>query len=173
MVRRSKDLLAGAAIALAVLQPIPAVGHAAQQAAAAAVSDDEARIRERLRALYFNLGRRDWVALEADVLPAKILGSRSAPERLARLADAPARSAGAGRRDQDAATCSEPDHAVVDRATIVLEDGWADVSVPRCAGAAARVDAFRLVRVGGRWRFVHIDVSGREVADAGRDGPVR
>ena len=129
--------------------------------------------KTQLATLYFNLGRRDWVALEADVLPAKILGSRSAPERLARLADAPARSAGAGRRDQDAATCSEPDHAVVDRATIVLEDGWADVSVPRCAGAAARVDAFRLVRVGGRWRFVHIDVSGREVADAGRDGPVR
>jgi hypothetical protein len=61
----------------------------------------------------------------------------------------------------------------VDRATIVLEDGWADVSVPRCTGAAPRVDAFRLVRFGGRWRFVYIDVSGPEAAASDRDPGVR
>lgn len=170
MVRRSTDLLAGAAFALTVLQPTPAAALVAQEPAAAAVSHDEASIRERLRALYFNLGRRDWVALEADVLPAKILASRSAPGRLAAAAVQPGSVA---PRDQDATTCSEPDHAVVDRATIVLEDGWADVSVPRCTGAAPRVDAFRLVRFGGRWRFVYIDVSGPEVAASDRDAGVR
>jgi hypothetical protein len=166
--RRSANLLAGAAFALTLLQLTPAAGSAAQEPAAA--SRDEASIRERLRALYFNLGRRDWVALEADVLPAKILASRSAPGRLPAAAVQPGSAA---PPDHDAPTCSTPDHAAVDRATIVLEGGWADVSVPRCTGAAPRVDAFRLVRFGGRWRFVYIDVSGPEVSASDRGAGLR
>jgi hypothetical protein len=35
------------------------------------------------------------------------------------------------------------------------------------------VDAFRLVRFGGRWRFVYIDVSGPEVSASDRGAGLR
>jgi hypothetical protein len=42
----------------------------------------------------------------------------------------------------------------VERAAITLEGGWAEVSVPRCAGA----DEFRLIHFDARWRIVHIEL---------------
>ena len=111
-------------------------------------------IAARLRAFYFNLAHNDWEALTADILAAKIVAHRPAPEdfvlKAARgeshsLSNAPAR-------------CAATVPAAVEQAVIELDRDWAEVSVPRCSPAVG-ADEFRLIRFDGRWRFVYIHLS--------------
>jgi hypothetical protein len=47
---------------------------------------------------------------------------------------------------------------VVDQAAIRLDGDWAEVSVPRCSGAAAGVDELRMLYFEERWRFIYTDL---------------
>jgi hypothetical protein len=105
-----------------------------------------AQIHRTLRAFYFNLAHNDWEALTADILPAKVVAHRSAPEALVMAA-----TSAAGER----AECTSPATPLIDRATITLDGDWAEVSVPRCT-APRGADEFRLIRFERRWRFVYI-----------------
>ena len=53
------------------------------------VDSTKAQLRTTLRAFYFNLAHQDWEALAADILSAKIVASRPAPEALVSLRPAP------------------------------------------------------------------------------------
>jgi hypothetical protein len=115
------------------------------------------RIHESLRAFYFNLARRDWVALTADVLPAKVVAHRKVPEAL--VTTHPSRgSAGGVRPAADTAGCPWGETALVEQATIRLDGDWAEVSVTRCRASAAGADDFRLIHFEGRWRLVYFDL---------------
>ncbi len=110
-----------------------------------------AQLGTTLRAFYFNLAHRDWEALAADILSAKVLASRPAPEVLVAAATLPATSG-------DAPECGPDAGALVDRAKIMLDGEWAEVSVPRCDAGAGAADEFRLIRFEARWRIVYIDL---------------
>jgi hypothetical protein len=112
-----------------------------------------AQIHTSLRAFYFNLAHQDWEALTADILAAKVVAHRPAPEALV-LAAA---SAGPSARGDEPAACSS-NQALVDQATITLDGDWAEVSVPRCTATLAGADEFRLIHFEERWRFVYIDL---------------
>jgi hypothetical protein len=142
----------------------PAATPASPAEAPDAAASERARIRERLRAFYFDLGRKDWVALASDVLPAKIFASRAGPARAQRLlrrdtaGDVPAEGAELGTTS-GGSRCAPLDVAArAESATISLDGDWAEVTVPSCAGDAGGADGFRLVRSGGRWRFVSFDL---------------
>src|SRR5687768_11264865 len=75
-----------------------------------------AQIHRTLRAFYFNLAHHDWEALTADILAAKVVAHRPAPEILVPTA-APAK-------------CSSTAAAMVDQAGIMLEGDWAEATVP-------------------------------------------
>ena len=122
--------------------------HAAAQQAPAQDDSARAQISRTLRAFYFNLAHDDWEALSADILPAKVVAHRSAPEALAMAA----RSAAAALRE-----CAYPGTPSIDEAVITLDGDWAGVSVPRCTEPRG-ADQFRLIRFDRRWRFVHIDL---------------
>jgi hypothetical protein len=109
-----------------------------------------AQIHTRLRAFYFNLAHQDWEALTSDILAAKVVAHRPAPEALVLAASA------ASLADEPAACSSN--EALVDQAAITLDGDWAEVSVPRCADALAGADEFRLIHFEERWRFVFIDL---------------
>jgi hypothetical protein len=109
-----------------------------------------AQIHTRLRAFYFNLAHQDWEALTSDILAAKVVAHRPAPEALVLAASA------ASLADEPAACSSN--EALVDQAAITLDGDWAEVSVPRCAAALAGADEFRLIHFEERWRFVFIDL---------------
>jgi hypothetical protein len=47
---------------------------------------------------------------------------------------------------------------MIDEAVIRLEEDWAEVSVPRCRGAAPGVDELRLLYFDERWRFIYTDL---------------
>jgi hypothetical protein len=47
---------------------------------------------------------------------------------------------------------------MIDEATIGLDGDWAEVSVPRCDGASAGVDEFRMLYFEQRWRFIYTDL---------------
>lgn len=111
-----------------------------------------AQIHTSLRAFYFNLAHQDWEALTADILAAKVVAHRPAPEALVLAA-----SAASSVADEPAA-CSSTRAARVDQAIITLDGSWAEVSVPRCTAALAGADEFRLIRFEERWRFVYIDL---------------
>lgn len=111
-----------------------------------------AQIHTSLRAFYFNLAHQDWEALTADILAAKVVAHRPAPEALVLAA-----SAGAPSVADEPAACSS-NQALVDQATITLDGDWAEVSVPRCTPALAGADEFRLIHFEERWRFVYIDL---------------
>jgi hypothetical protein len=102
------------------------------------------QIHSTLRAFYFNLAHRDWEALTADILAAKVVAHRPAPEALV-IAAEPVR-------------CSSTAPALVDQATIALDGDWAGVAVPRCTAASAGFDEFRLINFGERWRIVYIEL---------------
>jgi hypothetical protein len=110
-----------------------------------------AQIHTSLRAFYFNLAHQDWEALTADILAAKVVAHRPAPEAMVLAA-----SAAASPVDGPAACSSN--RPLVDQAIITLDRNWAEVSVPRCAAALAGADEFRLIRFEERWRFVYIDL---------------
>jgi hypothetical protein len=118
---------------------------AAQQSS---VQPDSARaqIHTTLRAFYFNLAHRDLEALTADVLAAKVVAHRPAPEAILTASSVPG----------DPVACSSEATALVDQATITLDGDWAELSVPRCTPTSAGADEFRLIRFEDRWRFVYI-----------------
>lgn len=109
-----------------------------------------AQIHTRLRAFYFNLARGDWEAVTADILAAKVVASRSAPEAMVLASETSSSDV--------AVSCSPARTALVDQAVITLEGDWAEVSVPRCSAALAGADDFRLIHFEERWRFVYIDL---------------
>ena len=111
-----------------------------------------AQIQTSLRAFYFNLAHQNWEALTADILAAKVVAHRPAPEAMVLAA-----SAGGSSVADEPAACSS-NQALVDQATITLEGDWAEVSVPRCTAALAGADEFRLIHFEERWRFVYIDL---------------
>ena len=136
-----------AALALVTLLVTAASTAVAQQAPAQRDST-RAQIQRTLRAFYFNLAHDDWEALTADILPAKVVAHRSAPEALAMAA----RSA-----TDPPVECASPETRSIDRAIITFEGDWAEVSVTRCTEPRG-ADQFRLIRFDRRWRFVHIDL---------------
>ena len=140
-----------APLVLALVLSAWTVGAAAQQSP---IQPDLARaqIHTSLRAFYFNLAHQDWEALTADILAAKVVAHRPAPEALVLAA-----SAASSLTDEPAA-CSSNQTALVDQAIITLDGNWAEVSVPRCTAALAGVDEFRLIHFEERWRFVYIDL---------------
>jgi len=112
-----------------------------------------AQIHTSLRAFYFNLAHQDWEALTADILAAKVVAHRPAPEALVLAAASAGASSLAGEP-----ACTSNQAALVDRAIITLDGSWAEVSVPRCTAALAGADEFRLIHFEERWRFVYIDL---------------
>jgi len=137
------------AVALTGLLMAVAVPAAAQLPSADRDSA-HAELLTALRAFYFNLAHQDWEALAADILSAKIVASRPAPEALVAAAS---RSAGARTH---APECSPKVARIVDQAAITLDGDWAEVSVPRCAGTAVGADKFRFIRFERRWRVIYI-----------------
>jgi hypothetical protein len=136
-----------AALALVTLM-IAATAPAAAQQTPVQRDTTRAQIQRTLRAFYFNLAHDDWEALTADILPAKVVAHRSAPEAL-EVAARPAADA--------PAECATPATPSIDSAIITLDGDWAQVSVPRCTEPRG-ADEFRLIRFQRRWRFVHIDL---------------
>ena len=111
-----------------------------------------AAIHTTLRALYFNLDHRDWQALTADILAAKVLADRVVPEALLSVATRSIYSAGSSRE------CSGRSGPLINEAAIMLEGVWAGVTVQRCARGFVGVDRFRLIHFQERWRIVKIDL---------------
>ena len=144
----------GTAFALVTVLVASTATAAAQQLPA---QRDSAQIHTTLRAFYFNLAHRDWVALTADILPAKVVAHRPAPEALVMAATPRGRAAGPSSAADDPVACSSNATALVDQATITLDGDWAEVSVPRCS-APAGADEFRLIHFEERWRIVYIDL---------------
>ena len=136
---------------------------AAASAQQSPVQPDSARaqIHTSLRAFYFNLAHQDWEALTADILAAKVVAHRPAPEALVLAASA------ASSLADELDPCSSDRAALVDLATITLDGNWAEVSVPRCTAALAGADEFRLIHFEARWRFVHIDLYQEAVIASG------
>lgn len=124
------------------------------------VDSTEVQLKTTLRAFYFNLAHRDWEALAADILSAKVVAHRPAPEALLQLAARPAPGvrSGAALASDDSPQCSSPGGALVDQAVFTLDGEWAEASVPRCDAPAGGADEFRLIRFEGRWRVVYIDL---------------
>jgi hypothetical protein len=129
------------------------------------VRSDSARtqIQSILRAFYFNLTNHDWEALTADILAAKVVAHRPAPEALVIAGNTPRRQSpgGSGGSSSPAVApveCSSTAAAEVDRATLVLDGDWAEVSVPRCTAGGSGIDEFRLIDFELRWRIVYIDL---------------
>jgi hypothetical protein len=114
-----------------------------------------AQIHRTLRAFYFNLAHHDWEALTADILAAKVVAHRPAPEALVMAAGAPSESSSPAAGP---AKCSSPAAAMVDQAAIMLEGDWAEATVPRCTAASAGFDEFRLINFEERWRIVYIEL---------------
>jgi len=143
--------LVRAPLVLALLLSAWTAGATAQQSP---IQPDSARaqIHTSLRAFYFNFAHQDWEALTADILAAKVVAHRPAPEAMVLAA-----SAGASSVADEPAACA-PNQALVDQATMTLDGDWAEVSVPRCTAALAGADEFRLIHFEERWRFVYIDL---------------
>jgi hypothetical protein len=131
---------------VAVLAAAP--GGARAQETAAGI--DTAGIHTTLRAFYFNLAHQDWEAIATDVLSAKVVAHRPAPEALLTAAASAHRAAGTA--------CSSGATAFVGRAVILHDGDWVEAFVPRCTTAATGADEFRLIRFEERWRLVHIDL---------------
>jgi hypothetical protein len=137
------------ALALAAMWSALAIPAAAQHPTVE-MDSANAQLRVTLRAFYFNLAHRDWEALAAEILSAKIMASHPAPESLLAVAG---RAAPAARPDD----CSTEAAARVEQAIIALDGDWAEALVPHCP-RAARDDEFRLVRFEQRWRIIYIDL---------------
>jgi hypothetical protein len=138
--RRTLIALVGALIG----SPVPA---AAQQSAHQADSA-HTQIRTTLRSFYFNLAHRDWEALAADILSAKVMASHPIPVSLLSPKDHATRA----DRTED---CRSESAARVEHASITLDGYWARAAVPACPRTGP-ADEFRLVRFEQRWRIIHI-----------------
>ena len=115
----------------------------------------QAQIHTSLRSFYFNLAHRDWEALTADILAAKVVAHRSPPKAFARAASQVGGSSSAAPQRN---ACSSNAAPLVDDAIITLDGDWAKVSVPRCGATLGGTDDFRLVHFDKRWRFVTINL---------------
>jgi hypothetical protein len=119
---------------------------AAAQEAPGSVDSARVQIHSTLRRFYFNLARRDWDALTADVLAAKVVAHRPVPASLLR------------RLSPVPAGCASGRPALIHQAHITIEGNWAEIAVPQCSGQVAGADEFRLIYFDDRWRFVYIDL---------------
>lgn len=142
---------------------ITLTAHAQAQHSPALPDSTRAHIHRTLRAFYFNLAHHDWEALTADILAAKVVAHRPAPEALVIAGNplrrrSPGSSSGSSFPAAGSAGCSSTATAQVDQATLTLDDDWAEVSVPRCTAGSAGVDEFRLINFEQRWRIVYIDL---------------
>jgi hypothetical protein len=126
----------------------------------AAIRPDSARaqIHAVLRAFYLNLEGQNWDALSAYVLSPKLLERRGAPGDLQTAARDRARGRGSSHTAPAPITCPSSTSPMVDEAAVRLDGDWAEVSVPRCSGAAAGADEFRLLYFEERWRFIYTDL---------------
>lgn len=113
-------------------------------------NEAHAEIAARLRSFYFNLAHHDWEALTADILAAKVVAHRPAPQGRIRPSE-PATGSSLGER-----RCSSEAVSVQD-AVISVQGDWAEAVVPHCAGIS-RHDQFRLIWFAGRWRFIAIQL---------------
>jgi hypothetical protein len=147
-----RSILAAGVLLLALIQPATAQGPGMQPDSA------RAQIRAVLRAFYLNLENRNWEALGAYVLSPKLLERRGAPADLQMVARDRARSRGASHASAAPGTCPRANSPMIDEATIGLDEDWAEVSVPRCDGASAGVDEFRMLYFEQRWRFIYTDL---------------
>ena len=121
----------------------------------------QAQLRTTLWAFYYFLAHQDWEALSADILPAKMVAHRPAPEALVAASKLPTRPAwplGSAPGGGDPPGCSPNAAALVDQAIVTLDGDWAEVSVPRCAATPVGADEFRLIHFEGRWWIVYIDL---------------
>ena len=121
------------------------------------------QIQTTLRAFYFNLAHHDWEALTADILAAKVVAHRPAPQALVIAGNAtrrqsPGGSSGSSPVAPDPVRCPSPATALVDQAAVTLDGDWAEVSVPRCVQDSSGRDEFRLINFERRWRVVYIDL---------------
>jgi hypothetical protein len=125
-----------------------------------AISPDTARaqIRSVLRAYYMHFENRNWDALSPYVLSPKLLERRGAPGQVEAVARDRTRGRGVSRPASAPRTCPAKPSASVDEATIQVDGDWAEVSVPRCSGAAAGVDELRMLYFEERWRFIYTDM---------------
>ena len=126
----------------------------------AAIQPDSARgqIRAVLRAFYLNLESQNWGALSAYVLSPKLLERRGAPGGLQTAARDRARGRGSSHAVAKPMTCPSSTSPMVEGAAIRLDGDWAEVSVPRCSGASAGADEFRMLYFEERWRFIYTDL---------------
>jgi hypothetical protein len=136
---------------------------ASAQERPARIDSVQIQIQTTLRRFYFNLAHQDWEALTSDILAAKVVAHRPAPEALViagnRPSARPSNGAGAGELAADQVRgCPSGATARVDRAIITLDGNWAEVSVPSCSAAQSAVDEFRLIKFEDRWRIVYIDL---------------
>jgi hypothetical protein len=132
----------------AVLVAGSSTGAAAQGLTAA--PSEAAEIGGRLRSFYFNLAHHNWDALTGDILAAKVVAHRPPPQSLlfgkhSLVQPVPSRLV----------VCSDSDPVSVEQAVISVQGDWAEVTVPHCAPVLGW-DEFRLIRFGGRWRFVAV-----------------
>lgn len=125
-----------------------------------AISPDSARaqIRSVLRAYYLHFESRNWDALSPYVLSPKLLERRGAPGQLEAAARDRSRGRGSSHAASAPSTCPAKPLVSVDEAAIQLDGDWAEVSVPRCSGAAAGVDELRMLYFEERWRFIYTDM---------------
>ncbi len=130
------------------LAAVLAMATGVAQAQETTAGPDSAAIHTTLRAFYFNLAHRDWEAIASQVLPAKVVAHRPAPEAMLAAAEFPAPV-------DAAADCSA---TLGNQARIMMDGDWAEVSVPRCDGGRRGEDEFRLIHFEERWRFVYIDL---------------
>jgi len=149
----SRSRLGWACAALLTLLARPAASQQATRSDSAGP-----QIRAVLRAFYSNYQSRNWDALSAYVLSPKLLERRGLPgER--RMAD---RDRTRGRAASSSAApprqCPSSASPMIDAAAIHVEGDWAEVSVPRCSGAFAGVDEFRMLEFEHRWRFIYTDM---------------
>jgi hypothetical protein len=124
------------------------------------ISPDTARaqIRSVLRAYYMHFENRNWDALSPYVLSPKLLERRGAAGQVETVAKDRTRGRGASHPASAPRTCPAKPSASVDEATIQVDGDWAEVSVPRCSGAAAGVDELRMLYFEERWRFIYTDM---------------
>jgi hypothetical protein len=130
----------------------------AQQAAPSSPDSARSQIRAVLRAFYLHLENQNWEALSPYVLSPKLLERRGAPEDRHMVTRDRARGRGSSHATSPPRACPAKPSAVVDQAAIRLDGDWAEVSVPRCSGAAAGVDELRMLYFEERWRFIYTDL---------------
>jgi hypothetical protein len=139
---------------LLMATPAPAIA----QDSVGAPDSSQAQIRAVLRAFYLNLSSQRWDALAAYVLSPKLLERRGAPADLQMVARDRARGRGSPPAQAAPRTCPSSASPMIDDAAIRLDGDWAEVSVPRCSGAAPGVDEFGMLYFERRWRFIYTDL---------------